>query len=299
MFFDDFKVTHSKSPVIATDDYYAGGSTFNSYTRENSVLNRIKFQETEWQDALGLNLYDVDSRLYDPFIWRTTTQDPHADVYSEQSPYSFLGNNPVNMLDPTGMDAFELNEMGSPGMAICPTCDPNNPDHKKYIDDPNNTYFHDPKNGNVSLLLNEVTVTSETSEANNTMIITAPPPEYTLPPIAIPAPHPLAIATGLMFGFFDAGSQTEMEILAKMRAERDANLLKKAQLNARNPAQDKPLSRGEIEKLKRNGWDHTQKGRSGGGKTDLYKDRDGNIYQKPKGGTGEGEPIGININDLN
>jgi hypothetical protein len=88
-----------------------------------------------------------------------------------------------------------------------------------------------------------------------------------------------------------------MEILAKMRAEREANFLKKAQLNARNPAQDKPLSKGEIEKLKRNGWTHRQKG-DGGGKTDLYKDRDGNIYQKPKGGTGEGEPIGINVNDL-
>ena len=65
----------------------------------------------------------------------------------------------------------------------------------------------------------------------------------------------------------------------------------------RNPAQDKPLTKGEIEKLKQNGWDHSDKGKSGG-KTDLYKDRDGNIYQKAKGGKGEGEPIGMNIKDL-
>lgn len=167
VYFDDFKVTQIKSPVIATDDYYVGGSTFNSYTRENSVPNRIKFQETEWQDALGLNLYDFDSRLYDPLIWRTITQDAHADLYPEISPYSFLENSPVNAIDPSGMDSQKFNDdeqldskklpnresnqltgasnSGSPGMAICPTCDPKNPDHKKYIDDPKNIYYYDPE----------------------------------------------------------------------------------------------------------------------------------------------------------
>jgi len=66
----------------------------------------------------------------------------------------------------------------------------------------------------------------------------------------------------------------------------------------RNPSQDKKLTPGEIEKLKEHGWDHSDKGVRGG-RRDLYKDRDGNIYEKPKGGVGEGEPIGINIKDLN
>lgn len=65
----------------------------------------------------------------------------------------------------------------------------------------------------------------------------------------------------------------------------------------RNVKQDKALSKGEIEKLKRNGWDHTDKGNHGG-QTDLYKDKQGNVYQKPKGGIGAGEPIGINLNEL-
>jgi len=176
VYFDDFKVTHVKSPVIATDDYYVGGSTFNSYTRESSVLNKIKFQETEWQDALGLNLYDFDSRLYDPLTWRTITQDPHADLYPEISSYSFLENSAVNAIDPSGMDSEKLNKdeqldnnnfnesLGkgssqsfgggtagaSPQIAICPTCDPKNPDHKKFIDDPNNIYYYDPASKIVS-----------------------------------------------------------------------------------------------------------------------------------------------------
>ncbi|MBZ5858566.1 polymorphic toxin type 33 domain-containing protein [Flavihumibacter profundi] len=69
-------------------------------------------------------------------------------------------------------------------------------------------------------------------------------------------------------------------------------------LPVRNPKQDKLLTPGEIEKLKKNGWDHSDKGKRGG-QTDLYKDKEGNVYQKPKGGKGSGEPIGININDLN
>jgi hypothetical protein len=37
VFFDEFKVTHTKSPVIQMDDYYPFGLTFNSYQRENST----------------------------------------------------------------------------------------------------------------------------------------------------------------------------------------------------------------------------------------------------------------------
>jgi RHS repeat-associated protein len=66
----------------------------------------------------------------------------------------------------------------------------------------------------------------------------------------------------------------------------------------RNPDQDKKLTPGDIDKLKEHGWDHSDKG-DHGGQTDLYKDQKGNVYQKPKGGSGVmGEPIGINLNNL-
>ena len=31
------------------------------------------------------------------------------------------------------------------------------------------------------------------------------------------------------------------------------------------------------------------------GPKDLYKDKNGNVYEKPKGGKGPGEPIGLNL----
>jgi Bacterial toxin 33 len=39
------------------------------------------------------------------------------------------------------------------------------------------------------------------------------------------------------------------------------------------------------------------KGKRHGAQRDLYKDKDGNIYVKPKGGKGPGEDIDLNIND--
>lgn len=61
----------------------------------------------------------------------------------------------------------------------------------------------------------------------------------------------------------------------------------------RNWSQDKKVTEQELEeagisphKLKR-----------GQKYTDIYKDREGNLYEKPKGGRGPGDPLGINIKD--
>jgi RHS repeat-associated protein len=59
------------------------------------------------------------------------------------------------------------------------------------------------------------------------------------------------------------------------------------------------LSKGEINSLKKGGEDiHDLKGGSGASKYDLFKNRLGEIYQFLKGGKGEGQPTGLNINDF-
>lgn len=58
------------------------------------------------------------------------------------------------------------------------------------------------------------------------------------------------------------------------------------------------LSKGDIQRLEDAGYDiHELKGGKSTGQYDLYKDRCGNIYVKPKGGRGPGDPINVNIND--
>lgn len=60
----------------------------------------------------------------------------------------------------------------------------------------------------------------------------------------------------------------------------------------------KKLSGGEVEKLIKNDLHpHTLKPKPHS-RYDLYKDPQGDVHVFPKGGTGPGEPTGININDL-
>lgn len=66
---------------------------------------------------------------------------------------------------------------------------------------------------------------------------------------------------------------------------------------ARNPAQDKRLTRGDIRLLEKHDIDvHVLKGERGD--LDLFKDVDGDVYIKPKSGVGQGEPTGINMKAL-
>jgi RHS repeat-associated protein len=63
--------------------------------------------------------------------------------------------------------------------------------------------------------------------------------------------------------------------------------------------QIKRLSKDEIKKLIKKGvHPHDLKPKKNGSKYDLFKDEKGNIEVRPKSGQGQGDPTGININDL-
>jgi len=63
--------------------------------------------------------------------------------------------------------------------------------------------------------------------------------------------------------------------------------------------QDEKLTSDEIARLKKGGIDiHQLKGKYRASQKYLYKDREGNIYVKPKSGQAAGEYTGFNINDF-
>ncbi|MDD3014658.1 MAG: hypothetical protein PHC34_13235 [Candidatus Gastranaerophilales bacterium] len=64
---------------------------------------QYKYNGQEYQDELGLNLYDMDFRDYDPAIGRWTGIDPV--VHYSQSTYNAFDGNPVFWADPSGADA--------------------------------------------------------------------------------------------------------------------------------------------------------------------------------------------------
>ena len=62
-----------------------------------------KYNGKELQDELGLNMYDMDMRMYDPAIARWVVMDPV--IHHSMSPYNAFDNNPVFWADPSGADA--------------------------------------------------------------------------------------------------------------------------------------------------------------------------------------------------
>src|SRR5690606_17362802 len=77
---------------------------------------QYKYNGKEFQDELNLNLYDFHFRQYMQDLGRTTTLDPMAEMFYSISPYSFLNNNPLRYIDPTGMigeDIIDIDLNGS------------------------------------------------------------------------------------------------------------------------------------------------------------------------------------------
>ena len=180
VYFDDFKVQQIKSPVVQQEDFYPFGLTFNSFTRENAVPQNYLYQSKELIKDLSLNLDDFEARVYDPAIGRTGAHDPHEETYYGFSAYSWVMNNPVSLVDPSGMDAeapdlkggnksddwqsqYEDSKkyresIGSEVIATCPTC-PGGKEYDQYRDAPNAFAYDE----NSKVVYNDVKGLSNTS----------------------------------------------------------------------------------------------------------------------------------------
>ena len=72
-----------------------------------------RFGGKELIRANGLNEYDFGARQYYSAVPGFTKPDQHCEKYYWLSPYLYCANNPVNFMDPTGMDTWTVDEMGN------------------------------------------------------------------------------------------------------------------------------------------------------------------------------------------
>lgn len=118
IYFDDFMISHKKSAVIETNDYYPFGLTFNSHRRENNLLNKYQYNGKELQNALDLNWLDYGARMYMSDIGRWGAIDPLSDLFMSISPYAYALNNPSTFNDIEGLLPGDPKYTGSGNVVI-------------------------------------------------------------------------------------------------------------------------------------------------------------------------------------
>jgi len=90
--------------LVAVDNYYPFGLTFNQQTREGTQDQRYGFQGQEHQKDLDLGWVQFKWRMHNPSIGRFFNVDPLASDYVYNSPYAFSENHVTGHVELEGLE---------------------------------------------------------------------------------------------------------------------------------------------------------------------------------------------------
>ncbi|MDR1055796.1 MAG: RHS repeat-associated core domain-containing protein [Prevotellaceae bacterium] len=105
-------VLNASAAVQQANDYFPFGLTHA--TVANIAKNKYLYNGKELQNDVLVDIafdqLDYGALFYDPVIGRWHVADPLTEKYFSFSPYNYCGNDPVNRIDPTGMDWYQNNK---------------------------------------------------------------------------------------------------------------------------------------------------------------------------------------------
>lgn len=109
VFFDNLSVTHYPGPMLEETHYYPFGLPMAGISHKaiGKIENKYKFNGTQLNEDIGINIYETFYRSNDFQIGRWWQVDPKSEVTGMESPYNAFGNNPVSRVDPMGDDWYE------------------------------------------------------------------------------------------------------------------------------------------------------------------------------------------------
>ncbi len=102
----------TQNEIVEEKNYYPFGLQHKGYNDDysssgNSIANKFGYNSVELEEALGLNLMEMDVRMYDPAIGRFNGIDPVT--HFPQGTSVAFDNNPIYWADPSGADSENYN----------------------------------------------------------------------------------------------------------------------------------------------------------------------------------------------
>ena len=96
--------TQENSEITQENHFYPFGLNMEgTWCNTPSVLDsKYGYNAKEFNDDFGLNWNDYGARFYDAAIAKWSSFDPKAEKMRDYSPYNYVLNNPMRLIDPDG-----------------------------------------------------------------------------------------------------------------------------------------------------------------------------------------------------